>query len=800
MKVKKIIAGVAVLLLLIILAGWILISTVKTRALPDYENDIQLTGITGKVEIIRDSFAIPHIYAENESDLYTAVGFVLAQDRLWQMDLLRRVTTGRLSEIFGPDMADADQLLRSLRMTQKSRKILAGASPELLLALNSFCSGVNQYIEKSGKKLPPEFTLIGYKPEPWLPENSINLIGYMAWDLSTGWGTEVLLHQLKSKVGSDLFADLLPDLLKQTSYVYPDFSIDPETEVILGGLNKVVSRIDELGLDVFRGSNNWAVSGEKSSTGKPLLANDMHLGLMIPGIWYQMHQVIPGKLNVTGLVLPGQPMVIAGHNDRIAWGFTNVMVDDVDFYEETINPANPDEYQFNGEWVKMEKTEELILTSKGDTIRRVNRFTHRGPVISSFKKENSKTISMHWLGNEESNELRTVYLLNRAANWDQFREALETFVSVNQNAVYADVDGNIGLQSTIGIPIRKEPGFQVYPGSTDEFDWKGLVPFNELPVVFNPPSGFVSSANNRTANPDYPYYISAWFDLPYRKDRIDEMLNSKQKLSADDFAAIQADRTSKMAQKFLPVFLALASVSDPNNPDVLASAKLLQDWNYAMDPGSPAAALFDSWYFHMAKNLAQDEMDSTFFGSFISDRTLVKNFMENILANQESGWCDNIKTPGSKETFADIVTLSLTQSVAWLSDKIGSSPSGWEWGKIHTFTIKHPMASVKLLDRIFGLSRGPFSVGGSFHTVGPYSYPFTDPSGVNHGASHRHIFNLGDLDASRTIIPTGTSGIPASRFYCDQTELYVNNKYHPDYITRPNVEKSARYRMVITGK
>ena len=800
MKIRKIITGVTVLLLLIILAGLILISSVKNRALPDYSQDVQLAGLSGKVEIIRDSFAIPHIYAENEPDLYMAVGFVLAQDRLWQMDLLRRVTTGRLSEIFGPDMADADQLLRSLQMTRKSRKILAGASPELIQALNSFCSGVNQYIDKAGKKLPPEFTLIGYKPEPWLPENSINLIGYMAWDLSTGWGTEVLLHQLKSKVGPDLFTDLLPDLLKQSSYVYPDFSIDPESEAILGSLNKVVSRIDELGLDVFGGSNNWAVSGEKSTTGKPLLANDMHLGLMIPGIWYQMHQVIPGKLNVTGVVLPGQPMVIAGHNERIAWGFTNVMVDDVDFYEETINPANPDEYQFNGEWVKMEKTEELILTSKGDTIRRQNRFTHRGPVISSFKKEKNKTISMRWLGNEESNELRTVYLLNRAANWDQFREALVTFVSVNQNAVYADVDGNIGLQSTIGIPIRKEPGFQVFPGATDEFDWKGLVPFNELPVVFNPPSGFVSSANNRTANPGYPYYISAWFDMPYRKDRIDELLNSKQKLSADDFAAIQADRTSKMAKMFLPVFLAQTQGSDTGDPDIQESADLLKKWDFTMDPGSPAAALFDTWYYHVTKNLARDEMDSVFFESFLSDRTLVKNFMENILNNQESGWCDNKNTTGSKETFSNIVTLSLSESVSWLRDQIGGPPSGWEWGKIHTFTIKHPMASVKLLDKVFGLSRGPYPVGGSFHTVGPYSYPFYDPSGVDHGASHRHIFNLGNLDASHTVIPTGTSGIPASRYYCDQTELYVHNQYHPDYITRANIEKSARYRMMITGK
>jgi penicillin amidase len=799
MKVRKILSTAGILLVLIVFAAWMMVSNLRNRAVPDYSKNIQLTGITGKVEVIRDSFAIPHVYAENEKDLYLTVGFVMAQDRMWQMDLLRRVTTGRLSEIFGPDMADADQLLRSLGMTNKSQEIFAGSDPSLQEALKAFCSGVNQYIEQAGKKLPPEFTLLGYKPEPWFPEHSINLIGYMAWDLSTGWSTEVLLGQIREKVSSDLFNDLLPALDRQTSYVYPDFNLDNQSAEVLGNLDKVIRKIDNLGLDVFRGSNNWAVAGEKSTTGKPILANDMHLSLMVPGIWYQMHQVIPGKLNVTGVVLPGQPMIVAGHNDRIAWGFTNVMVDDVDFYLETINPANPDEYKFNGDWVPMTKKEELIITSKGDTIRRTNRFTHRGPVISGFRGVEGKTISMQWLGNEKSNELRTVYLLNRARNWDDFREALHTFVSVNQNAVYADVDGNIGLQSTIGIPLRKEPGIHVFPGETDEFDWKGLVPFEELPVTFNPPSGFVSSANNRTANPDYPYYISAWFDLPYRKDRIDQLLTEKEKLSVDDFKRIQADNRSKMAEKFVPFFLQYCFAQDFTDQKYLQGLELVRKWDFDYPRESAAASVFEAWYWRIYTNLASDEMGDL-LSKFESEKTLVKNFMENILANPQSGWCDNISTTGSKEALQDIITASFMEAFDYLENALGKKPGDWQWGSLHTFTIKHPMAQVKLIDKLFGLSRGPYPVPGSFHTVGPYSYPFFEPAEVNHGASHRHIFNMGDLDRSETVIPTGTSGVPGSPYFCDQTELYVNNKYHADYISREKVEKAGKYRITVTSK
>ncbi|MEK7718675.1 MAG: penicillin acylase family protein [Bacteroidota bacterium] len=793
---KKLLLVVGVIIGVVVIGGFIFVNHFKTMALPNYNKDIKLSGLIADVTVLRDSFAIPHIYAENEHDLYMAVGFVMAQDRLWQMDLLRRVTQGRLAEIFGKEVVDADLLFRSLRFTEKSRRVIAVADENVRTCVESFADGVNQYIRQAGNNLPPEFGILGYKPEPWLPEQSLNLIGYMAWDLSTGWPFEVLFDQMRQKLGPELSRYMIPGMDSvHNTVTYPDFKLDNSTAEVLRKFSETASIVDELGLDVFQGSNNWAVSGKKSITGKPLLANDMHLSLNIPGIWYQMHQVIPGKLNVTGVVLPGQPMVIAGHNDSIAWGFTNEMTDDADFYEETINPNNPDQYRLNGAWKDILKVEEKIRIKGGDSLIRFNRFTHRGPIISELKKVKSKVLSMRWLGNEDSNEIQSVYLLNRASNWTDFRKALRTFVSVNQNAVYADVKGNIGLQSTIGIPFREGDRTLVYPGDTTLYDWKGLVPFEELPYTYNPECGYVASANCKTAPADYPYYISDWYIMPYRMDRIVEMLKEKEKLSIEDFQRMQGDQKSKMAEKFTRYFLSHLSVKPGLSETEKAVYELMGKWDYSMKVERPEALIFEKWYYLTGVNLVQDQMDSLLLAQFVGQKILFENFMENMLFAPGGGWAGNINTKDATETFGDIIGSSFQQTVKELTLKFGGEPAGWKWGDVHTFTLAHPLSKVKILDRVFHLNRGPFRVGGSFHTVSPYENPLNNYSAVNHGASERHIFDTGNWDRSLTVIPTGTSGIPASIHYCDQTESYMTNRYHTDYVTRTKVEGALRYKM-----
>ncbi len=790
-RAKRILFVILILILLVASGGYFLLHHIKRAALPDYSKDVQLEGLQAEVTVFRDGNAIPHVYAENEADLYRAVGFVMAQDRLWQLDLLRRVTQGRLSEIFGSGMVRTDHLMRALRIPEKSEKLIGTASPEIRTALEAFADGVNHYMENY--PLPPEYKVLGYSPDPWEPVHSINLIGYMSWDLTSGWETELLMDKVSKEVSREKMSDLIPEMKNHPEAVFPETGFPEgfaESSVLAGN-----DKLKELGMEIFHGSNNWAVAGQKSQSGKPLLANDMHLGLFAPGIWYQMHQVVKGKLNVTGLVLPGQPFVIAGHNDSIAWGMTNVMVDDLDFYEETLNDDTTN-YFFDGEWKNLViKDEEIAVKGEKPVVRRI-RFTHRGPLVSELKNIQDKAISIRWIGNGMSNELRTVYLLNRAANWEDFREAVKTFTSVSQNIVYADVQGNIGLQTCAGVPIREGNGIQVYPGDSSRYDWQGLVPFEQLPYAYNPDRGYVSSANNKTVPEDYPWYISHWFATPDRITRIREMLEAKEKLDVAGFQAMQSDLNSALADRMMPHLLPALKNHPAWNATEQAALELLAPWDGKLTKESQATSLFEILYRKVPENLIRDDLSAETFNQLKNSRMILENLMINILPEKSSPWIDDISTP-EKESFEDLVVRSFSETVADLTILMGGDPESWHWERIHTFTLAHPMGTVSLLDKALNLNRGPFGVPGSYHTVCPYSYSWGNLYHVNNGASHRHIFDLSNWDASLTILPTGTSGIPASDFYCDQTERYLNNQYHADPFSAENVEAAALFEMKI---
>lgn len=761
---KRILLTLGLLLVLALIVGYFFLNHVKTAALPDYSKDVQIPGLTEEVTILRDSFAIPHIYAKNEADLYRAVGFAMAQDRLWQMDFLRRVTQGRLSEIFGEGQVSTDLLMRALRIQEKSEKVIAQSSPEIVAALEAFSAGVNFYMEKY--PLPPEYRILNYKPEPWQPVHSINLIGYMSWDLKSGWGIEIFLHRLAIEVSSEHIIHLIPDSETHSTPVFPN-----EVPVFIPGeiILSATSELQKLGLEIFSGSNNWAVSGAKSRTGKPLLANDIHLELFAPGIWYQMHQVAGETLNVTGLVLPGQPFVIGGHNDSIAWGTTNVAVDDLDYYAETLNEDST-KYLLDGEWKDLLIKEEIIKTKEEEEIRETLKFTHRGPIVNRFNRTNETAISIRWIGNEMSDEIRSVYLLNRANNWEDFRDAVKTFKSVSMNCVYADAAGNIGLQTAAGVPIREGSGIEVYPGNTSRYDWTGLVPFEELPYEFNPERGFVSSANNKTTPDDYPYYIGSWFAMPNRIDRIREMLEETDRHSIETFAQMHNDYKSKKAEKFTPVFVAAIETAKGWNETRQEALNKLRNWNYVLSRESQAASIFEILYRKTAENLIKDDLPDSIFRSLMGTRILIENLMANLLMTEDSPWIDDQNTP-EVETWNDIVIRAFHETVDELTQELGPDVENWNWEKLHTFTLSHPLGIVKMLDKAFKLNRGPFGVPGSFHTVTPFSYSYNNLYHATHGASQRHIFDLANWDASKTLIPTGTSGIPASKFYLDQTEM-----------------------------
>ena len=799
--VRRILLIIGIIVLLALIVGGVAIYQIGHRALPDYNESKELAGIQQEVTVYRDSAAIPHIYAQNEHDLYMATGYLMAQDRMWQMDLLRRVTQGRLSEIFGKSMLEDDLIMRSLRIPKMSEKVLERSSDQVKTALQAFSQGVNAYLEEQQGQLPPEFSILGYEPEAWKPVHSINLIGYMAWDLASAWKAEVVINKIAARVPREKLQQMIPRLEDQNAYVFnspqASFAMEGSVSMLLDHSRK----LEKMGLKVFTGSNNWAVSGEKSASGKPLFANDMHLGLFAPGIWYQVHQVVEGEVNVTGVALPGQPLVVSGHNDTIAWGMTNVMLDGMDFYHETIHPDDSTRYLLDGQWKQMKIEQEHIAIKGGDTVSRNLYYTHRGPVISRFKDLKEKTLSMRWVGNEYSNELRSVYLLNRAGDWEDFKHAVESFRSVSQNIAYADRNGNIGLYCCAGVPIRQGNPGMVYPGDSSRYDWKGLVPFAELPHQYNPKDGMVSSANNKTVHPDYPHYISHWFDLAPRIDRIRQMLTAQEKLSVKDFTDIQTDHRSLMVPQFKDKILEVMARQQELPSRQQEALTLLRKWDGTYSKEGAAAAVFEQFYLRFLYNLIHDELGEDLYDEYTGSKILVRNLMKNVWNNPDSSWCDDVSTQDRQENFSHLVQESFKEAVQELTEKMGEDTDQWAWGRIHQLELKHPIGGeVPVLDFFFDMNRGPYGVGGSFHTVCPYSYPFANPFQVNHGASHRHVYSTANWDDSRTVIPTGTSGIPASRHYCDQTERYIQRAYRSDIFDKEQVEKNARYRMNISSR
>lgn len=793
--IKRILIGLLVLIVLAFVIGFTLYSRISNRAVPDYNKDITIQGLIAPVEVYRDSFAIPHVYAQNEHDLYLVTGYLLAQDRLWQMDLLRHVTEGRLSEIFGADYVQTDMLLRSLRFGRKSEMIFSEMDSTTRMIIEAFAEGVNQYIDQNYKRLPPEFAILRYKPEKWVPANTLNLVGYMAWDLESGW-SEMILSEINKKVDPARYNQLLPDLSKSAPTVYPIDKPGTFTSLLPDRLLHLAA-LRDLGVDVLEASNNWAVSGARSSTGKPVLANDMHLGLSVPGIWYQIHQVIPGELNVSGVALPGAPFVICGHNDSIAWGMTNTTVDNVEFYEEKVHPDDSTMYEYNGQWLSFEDVPVVIKISDGEQQEKTIRFSHRGPVVSEFKGLRN-VVTMHWVGDEKSNELNTVYQLNKAHNWNEFREALRTFTSLSQNIAYADVQGNIGLFCAAGIPVRNRDRVGILPGHVSDYDWKGMVPFEELPFSYNPPDGFVASANNRTAPTDYPWHIGTWYSVPYRYTRITDMLKETEVITPGDFITIQLDQHSDLARKYAPVFIQAVEKQSNLTPLEQQALQIFSKWDYSMDAGSAAASVFELCWVEFIRCIFSDELGDELFRSFNATSSVSRNAIETLYDERNSEWFDNITTPEKIESVDDIAYCAFSAAVTKLEAESGPQPSDWQWGKIHKLVLAHPMASVKILEKAFDLNPDPVAVGGSFHTVSPYSYGSTGGFNANHGSSQRHIFDLSDWDNSITIIPTGISGIPASPHYCDQTELYVSGKYHKDYFSRGKVVNATKYHMTFT--
>lgn len=777
---KKIILIIASVLLIAIIALVGVVYYFTKKPVPIYSGQISLKNLNCEVEVYFDDFGIPHIIAKDEQDLFRTAGYIVARERMWQMDLIRRATQGKLSEIFGKDFLQTDLLLRALNIEATSYKIYENLPLYQKNLLLAYSDGINQYIEQFSKKLPFEFVLLGYKPQKWLPQHSLNIIGFMAWDLETAWDYKFPLVNLKSLLDSSIFRYFVPNFDTSTT-IY--CSMQP----IENPYKNVVLNLKKLGINSFTASNNWVVNGKKTTTGKPILCNDMHLGYSIPGIWYQMHLIIEGKLNVTGVSIPGAPGIISGHNSYIAWGLTNVMLDGADFYVETIND-DTSKYLIDGQWKDIRVTLEKIPVGKKDTVVKKLFWTHRGPIISMFKDVTNKAISMNWVGYIAGKEMEGIYIINNAHRWNEFLRGVGCFKAISQNFVYADIVGNIGIKMSGSVPIRNNGVDFIYKGDTSIYDWQNFVPFDSLPVVFNPQNNFLASANNKSSN-TFKYYISDYFYQDYRYDRIYELLSSNDSIDNSFMQLLVADQKSKLAQKLMPFILKNINLIENKDKTDQILWDILKNWNYELSSKSSAALFFEVFNMFFVKNVVADELGKDNYLQVGSAKILFNNLLENLVKDTSSILYDNIQTQ-HKETFDDIFVQTYYQTKDFLVEKFGKSSQNWHYGKQHQFTLKHPLSKVKIVDLLFDLKRGPYQVGGSNHTVCPYSYSLVDTNmTITSGASQRHIYDLSNWDNSLTVIPTGQSGLPMSKYYCSQTQMFVNGKFHYDIFSVENVRK-----------
>ncbi len=796
----RIFLSIATFFLIIILTTFFLSYRLLNKSLPKTDGSLALNILNQPVEVYRDEYGVPHIFAGNESDLFRTAGFVTAQDRLWQMDFNRRVANGELSEIFGAATVEHDKFVRIWGFKRAADKIVDMLSSESLQALNAYTVGVNAFIESHSDKLPVEFALLKYKPEIWKIEDSIAFVRMMGWKLSFSWYTDLVLQKLVSRLGEEKAREVFPDFPKDGPFIIPS-STQPFGTQTRNFINAGLQVQDFLGFrGAHLGSNSWVVSGEKSECGKPMLANDPHLELRAPSAWYEMH-LSGGGINVAGVSFPGVPGVVIGHNDHIAWGLTNGMIDDVDFYLEKINPDSANQYLNGNRWQNFELvTEEIKIKGAEPESLRIQ-FSRNGPIISDFHamvKNGEEAVSMRWVGDEPSDELLAYLKLQKSKNWEEFTAALVYYKVPAQNFVFASSDGDIGYHLAGGVPLRsRATGILPHEGWSTRGQWVDQVPFEKLPHLLNPPENFIVTANNKMVNDRYPYYLSNLWEPSSRAARIHQLLSEKEKFSVDDFKSMQTDIVSFHAQNILPVVVnTMEAVIDSNSSeDLKTTYNLVKYWNGHESPKSVAASIFHAFFLRLAENTLKDEMGEELYKDYIRFGNVPNRVIAALLKKGDSQWFDDINTP-EIETLADIMKRSLLDAGAQLRNLAGDNISNWAWGEIHTLTMRHPLGEENLLDTILNI--GPFSRGGSTMTLNNSEYRFDSPFEATLGASTRQLVDLCDLEHVLSVITTGQSGQRMSKHYKDQTELWLHGNYRSMIMDRSEIIEMAKQKLTLT--
>jgi penicillin amidase len=837
-------AWTAVGLVVVLLALAATAVVVVRRALPQTSGEIEVPGLSGSVEVIRDANGIPQLYADTDDDLMFAQGWVQASERFFEMDFRRHVTAGRLSELFGETTLETDRFVRTMGWRRVAEQEWALLQPSTRDALTSYAAGVNAYIgERSASELSAEYAVLGltgldYTPEKWDPIDSLAWLKAMAWDLRGNMDAEV-----------DRVLLSLDRTEAEIAQLWPSYPYDEHPPIVSGGgvvdgvfeqnatsngtrnprrpaypravveaLERVQQSVaampDLVGKGRGIGSNSWVVDGEHSATGKPILANDPHLGVSQPGIWMQMglrcrEMSDACTLDTAGFTFSGVPGVIIGHNADIAWGFTNLGPDVTDLFLE--KTAGDDRYVRDDSTEPMRvRTETIKVRGQDDVSLRVRETVH-GPLISDVSSEfatvganapadddgdrgSGYAVALAWTALDPAPTADAILELNRASNWDEFRAAAADFSVPSQNMVYADREGHIGYQAPGRVPIRGggNDGTMPVEGWNSANDWTGEdVPFDGLPSVLDPEEGFIATANQAVIDERYPYLLTKDWDYGYRSTRIREVLSAEGELSVQEMSALQLDTTNPMAETLVPYLLDI----DVPGGYYRNAQDLLRDWDFTSPADSAPAAYFNVVWRNLLALTFHDELRQRTWPDG-GDRWFM--VVSRMLSDPAGPWWDDVTTD-EVETRDDILRQALLDARDELTRRQARDPQLWEWGRLHRMNLRNQTlgeSGIAPVERLF--NRDGWEVGGGSAIVDATSWNAVDGYEVTAAPSMRMVVSMADLDDSRWINLTGVSGHAASPYYSDQTELYVDGKTLPWAFTRDAVLAAAKDTLVLT--
>jgi len=815
---------VIVVLLVLPLSAFYLITH---KPFPRIKGELQLPGLSQPVKVLRDSWGVPHLFAQNEKDLFLAAGYVQAQDRLFQMDLNRRAATGRLAEALGdiPEVVDTDRFIRTVGFARDAEAGLAALSPHSRELLDAFSQGINAFIHEHKNNLPLEFRLLGYRPPDWTAVDTLSLAKLIGWGLCENWSLELIRMALAQERGEEMMWKILPRHQDSGPYIidpaikkYPGRSAMMPTPVRAARLmSPMIERLFQLDRNARRflngsdpshlASNSWVIAGKRSASGHPILCNDPHLELTIPAVWYEMHLSCP-DYDVIGAAFPGAPMIVLGHTRQIAWGATTTTTDMEDVFIEKVHPDNPGKYLDHGRWVDFKIVTERIQIKPAKAGARDHldlpvRISRHGPILDDVveqKPRAGEALALRFAGQDPSDPIAAFADTARARDWDRFRRAIQQLGFPVQNWIYADAE-HIGYIAAGYFPIRpKGDGAVPAPGWDGDYDWQGFAPLDQLPQLLDPSDGVIVTANNKVMPAEAAAYVISYnYSPPYRAERIHELLDQKPKLAMDDMKRIQMDVYSKQAERLLPIFLKVLEPAASKDHELDLALRHLRDWKFELAADDPAPTIFFETYRRAFAKTFADEMSPALYRSFLATQYAYNGF-DNLLESGSSPLFDDRRT-APVETRDDIIKAAFEEALADLKKEYGLRMSTWTWGRVHTLSLTHPLAGDKPLKPLADLLRinlGPFPMPGGWNTVDNQFYSYAhDVFKVKVGPSLRQIVDFARIADAAFVYSGGQSGLPLHRHYADQTPLWLKGDYHPMWMDEAVIRRHLEGELVL---